>query len=232
MQERGLISLEAFERAKFEYEAHKAQVDLARLELSYTAIRSPIAGVVSERLIKVGNAVTAQQEAFVVTSLDPLLAVLHVPERELARLGVGQPARISADAVPGRQFEGRVARISPVVDAATGTVRVTVEIAGGDTPLKPGMFTRVNVVHDVRKDVPLVPAEAVIAEDARTSVFVVANGVANRRDVEVGYRDNGHVEIRAGLSPGEQVVVTGQAALRDDTRVTIIGEQAGQPSGS
>src|SRR5690606_31977719 len=116
--------------------------------------------------------------------------------------------------------------------AATGTVRVTVEITGGDTPLKPGMFTRVNVVHDVRKDVLLIPAEAVIAEDARTSVFVVHAGNADRRIVEVGYRENGMVEIRAGLSPGEQVVVTGQAALRDDTQVQVIGGPAPPPSGS
>lgn len=230
MQDRNLISEEAFERAKFEYEAHRAQVELSRLDLSDTAIRSPIAGIVSQRLIKVGNTVNAQEEAFVVTSLDPLLAVLHVPERELARLAVGQRARVTADAVPGRRFEGRIARISPVVDATTGTVRVTVEVAGGDTPLKPGMFTRVNVVHDVREDVLLIPAEAVISEDARTSVFVVEDGAARRRDVRVGYRDGGRVEISEGLGLGEQVVVTGQAALRDESKVLIVEDAAG-PAG-
>ncbi|MBN1238068.1 MAG: efflux RND transporter periplasmic adaptor subunit, partial [Gammaproteobacteria bacterium] len=134
MQERDLISIEAFERAKFEYEAQRAQVGLSRLDLSHTAITSPIAGVVSSRLIKVGNTVNTQEEAFVVTSLDPLLAVLHVPERELSKLAIGQPALIEADAVPGHRFEGSVARISPVIDAATGTFRVTVEIGGGDKP--------------------------------------------------------------------------------------------------
>lgn len=223
MRERNLVSLEAFERAKFEYESHRAQADLSRLELSYTSIRAPIAGVVSQRLVKVGNTVNTQDEAFVVTALDPLLAVLHVPERELARLGVGQTALIEADAVPGKRFEGRVARLSPVVDPQTGTFRVTVEIAGLETPLKPGMFTRVHVVHDERHDVPLVPVQAVIAEDSRTTVFVIADGaVAERRDVEIGYRDNGRVEIAAGLAPGERVVVTGQAALRSGSKVQII----------
>jgi membrane fusion protein, multidrug efflux system len=232
MQERNLISLEAFERAKFEYESHRAQVELSRLDLFHTAIRSPIAGVVSRRLIKVGNTVNTQEEAFVVTSLDPLLAVLHVPERELSRLAVGQPALIGADAVPGHRFEGGVARISPVIDAATGTFRVTVEVGGEDTPLKPGMFARVNVVHDVRSDVLLVPVQAVIAEDARTYLFIVRDGVAERRDVRTGYRDNGKVEVSAGLSEGEHVVVTGQAALRNDSKVQIIGGTIDQTSRS
>lgn len=225
MQARGLISLEAFERAKFEYEAHQAQVELSRLDLSHTAIRAPIAGVVSRRLIRVGNTVNAQEAAFVVTSLDPLLAVLYVPERELSRLAAGQPASIGVDALPGELFEGRVVRISPVIDAATGTFRVTVEI-GGDTALRPGMFARVNIVRDTRADVLLVPVQAVIAEDARTSVFVVRDGVAERREVRTGYRDNGRVEISAGLEPGERVVVTGQAALRNDSSVLVIGAES------
>jgi len=232
MQERNLVSLEAFERAKFEYESHRAQVELSRLDLSHTAIRSPIAGVVSRRLIKVGNTVNTQEEAFVVTSLDPLLAVLHVPERELSRLAVGQPASISADAVPGQRFEGRVARISPVIDAETGTFRVTVEVGGKDTPLKPGMFSRINVVHDTRSGVLLVPVQAVIAEDARTYLFVVRDGVAERRDVLTGYRDNGELEISAGLAPGELVVVTGQAALRNNSKVQIIGDTRPPAAGS
>src|SRR5690606_9658851 len=214
---------------KFEYEAHRAQVELSRLDLSYTEIRSPIAGIVSRRLIKVGNTVNAQEEAFVVTSLDPLLAVLHVPERELARLAIGQPAFITADAVPERKFEGRIARISPVVDATAGTVRVTIEIAGGDTPLKPGMFTRVNVVQDVREGVLRVPAAAVIAEDARASVFVVKDGAAERRDVRLGYRDGGKVEVSAGVALGERIVVTGQAALRDDSEVLVVGDPRDEP---
>ncbi|MBN1237411.1 MAG: efflux RND transporter periplasmic adaptor subunit, partial [Gammaproteobacteria bacterium] len=109
-----------------------------------------------------------------------------------------------------------------VIDAATGTFRVTVEIGGGDKPLKPGMFARIDVVHDTRSDVLLVPTQAVIAEDSRTSVFVIRDGVAERRDVRVGYRDNGRVEIAAGLADGDIVVVTGQAALRNDSQVQVI----------
>lgn len=222
MYARNLISSEAFERAKFEFDAQKAAFELARLELSYTAIAAPIAGVVSERMIKVGNTVNTQEPAFVVTSLDPLIATLHVPERELARLAVGQPATVGVDALAGRRFTGRVARISPVIDPSTGTFRVTVEVSAEDGSLKPGMFGRVHIVHDTRHDTLLVPAAAVLAEDARTSVFVVRDGAAQRRDVQVGYRNNGSIEILDGVEPGDRVVVTGQASLRNNTKVSVV----------
>ena len=221
MQSRNLISAEAFERAKFEYEAQRAQFDLAKLELSHATITAPIAGIVSERMIKVGNTVNTSEPAFVVTAMDTLLATLHVPERELSRLAAGQPAHITVDALAGRRFEGHIQRISPVVDPSTGTFRATVEVSS-DGALKPGMFGRVNIVYDVRDNTLLVPVEAVLAEDARTSLFVVVDGAAQRRDVEVGYRNNGSIEIRAGVTEGESVVVTGQASLRDKTKVAVI----------
>lgn len=222
MFERQLISSEAFERAKFEFEAQKAAFELAELELSYTDIVSPIDGVVSERMIKVGNAVNSAEPAFVVTAMDPLLATLHVPEREMARLQVGQTAYVSVDALAGRQYAGQVARVSPVVDADTGTFRVTVEVSDKDGGLKPGMFGRVNIIHDTRENTLLVPVEAVLAEDARTSVFVLDGEQVKRRDVQVGYRNNGSVEILDGVTAGEYVVVTGQSSLRDESKVAVI----------
>lgn len=221
MQARNLISAEAFERAKFEYEAQRAQFDIAKLELSHTTITAPIDGIVSERMIKVGNTVNTAEPAFIVTAMDTLLATLHVPERELSRLAVNQPAHIAVDALAGRRFEGHIQRISPVVDPTTGTFRATVEVTS-DGALKPGMFGRVNIVYDVRDNTLLVPVEAVLAEDARTTLFVVVDGEAQRRDVEVGYRNNGSVEIRNGVTEGESVVVTGQASLRDKTKVAVI----------
>jgi membrane fusion protein, multidrug efflux system len=220
---RDLISAEAFERAKFEFEAQQASFELAQLELSYTEITSPIDGVVSERMIRVGNMVSNQEPVFVVTSMDPLLATLNVPERELARLAAGQAASIAVDALGGRRFEGRIQRISPVIDADSGTFRVTVEVSGEEGLLKPGMFGRVSIVYDTREDTLMVPVEAVIVEDARSSVFVIIDGKAERRIVTTGYRNNGEIEVRSGIEAGESVVVTGQASLRNDSAVSVIG---------
>ncbi|MFU8831196.1 MAG: efflux RND transporter periplasmic adaptor subunit [Wenzhouxiangella sp.] len=225
MHQRNLISTEVFERLKYELEAQQAMVELVRLEMSYTSITAPITGVVSQRMIKVGNMVNTTEPAFVVTAMDPILATLHVPERELARLRPGQPALLRADAMPGEQFVGHVARISPVIDASSGTFRVTVELRDSSGRLRPGMFGRFSIVHDSREQAVLIPVDAVMNEDGRQSVFVVNSQEAQRRTVQVGYRNNGDYEIVAGLEPGERVVVTGQASLRSGADVLVLGDE-------
>jgi membrane fusion protein, multidrug efflux system len=224
MHQRNLIATEAFERLQFEYQAQQTQVDLVRLELSYTGITAPIDGVVSERMIRVGNMVNTVDPAFVVTAMEPILATLHVPERELARLHPGQPAMLRVDALPGQSFVGHIARISPVVDAASGTFRVTVELSEHGQRLRPGMFGRFHIVYDSRDEAVLVPVAAVMSEDGRQSVFVVNSKEAQRRPVTVGYRNNGDYEIVDGLAPGERVVVTGQASLRSGAEVLVLGD--------
>ena len=224
MHQRNLIATEAFERLQYEYQAQQTQVDLVRLELSYTGITAPIDGVVSERMIRVGNMVNTVDPAFVVTAMEPILATLHVPERELARLHPGQPAMLRVDALPGQSFVGHIARISPVVDAASGTFRVTVELSEHGQRLRPGMFGRFHIVYDSRDAAVLVPVAAVMSEDGRQSVFVVNSKEAQRRAVTVGYRNNGEYEIVDGLTPGERVVVTGQASLRSGAEVLVLGD--------
>jgi RND family efflux transporter MFP subunit len=227
MHERSMIATEAFDRLRFEVEAQEAQVELARLELSYADITAPIDGVVSRRMVKVGNRVNNAEPAFVVTALEPLIATLNVPERELSRLKTKQTATVRVDALPGESFSGRIERISPVVDATSGTFRVTVELTDHGQRLRPGMFGRFQIVYDNREDVVLVPVAAVMSEDARESVFVVEDGEAERRSVTVGYRNNGDYEIVSGVEPGDRVVVTGQASLASGARVQVL-DDAGQ----
>jgi len=227
MHERDMISTETFDRFKFEFEAQRAQHELAKLELSYSDITAPISGVVSRRMIRVGNMVDTTNPIFEVTSLDPLQAVLDVPERELARLQAGQVALLHADALPGQEFVGEVARISPVIDPDSGTFRVTVELSGAQERLRPGMFGRFSIVYDQRSDVVLIPVDAVLTEDGRSSVFVVNDDEVERRAVVPGYRNNGHYEITEGLEPGELVVTTGQSSLRTGSAVMVLNQPEG-----
>jgi len=229
MHRRSMISTEVFERLQYEFEAQQAAFELARLELSYTAITAPIDGVVSERMVKVGNMVSTTEAVFRVTALEPLIATLHVPERELARLAAGQLASLRADAIPGERFTGVIDRIAPVVDAGSGTFRVTVELRDPSGRLRPGMFGRFDIVHDRREQAVLVPVESVLIEDGEASVFIVADGQAQRRGVAVGYRNNGDYEILSGVEAGESVVVTGQASLRSGARVFVLGSDNDVP---
>lgn len=217
-----LISEEEYERVKSAYETQQAARDMAQLDLEYTTIRAPFTGVVSERMIKVGNMVATHEPAFRLTDFDPLLAVMHVPERELNKLSKGQTAQLRLDALPGQLFTGHIERISPVVDPTTGTFKVTVEVRDRSGNLKPGMFGRIRIVYDTRNETLLVPKAAVDAEDDEAAVYIVRDSMAFRQIVETGYEDDQHIEILTGVTDGDVVVTTGQSSLRDSSKVDVI----------
>jgi membrane fusion protein (multidrug efflux system) len=159
--------------------------------------------------------------------MNPLLAVLHVPERQLGKLKVGHSASLEVDAIDGREFAGRIDRISPVVDPATGTVKVTIEVRDRTRRLKPGMFARVNIVHDVHLNAMLVPKDAIIAEDRESCVFVVRDSTAYRRTVETGFVNSSHIEVLSGVSDGDTVVTIGKGGLKDSTKVEMVSGEPG-----
>lgn len=219
---RKLISAEQYENSKFEYESQKAVYELANLKLKYTQIKAPISGVVSQRMIKVGNMVNTDQEVFKITDFDPLLAVLHVPEHEMSKLRKEQTAVIQADAVKNQTFTGEVLRISPVVNPETGTFKVTVAIKDESGKLKPGMFGRVQIVYDTRENALMIPKEAVMSEDGANSVYVLNNKLVFRRTIETGYVNGSNIEVLQGLQDGDSVVTIGQSSLQDSALVQIV----------
>jgi membrane fusion protein (multidrug efflux system) len=221
-----LVSTEDFERVSAEYEAQKAAHELAKLELAYTSIKAPISGYISERMVRAGNLVKLNEPVYHITSYDPLLAVLHVPERELRVLSTGLQVSMSVDAWPGEAFSGEVIRISPVIDTNTGTFRVTTQIYDHGQMLKPGLFGRVEILYDLHKDVPVIPRSAIITEDELSHVFVInEDGTASRRSIQLGFENNGLVEVAEGLENGETVVTAGKGSLSDGTRVEVVGKE-------
>lgn len=222
LRSKGLLSEGDFEKIKFEMDALEASFNLASLELDYTQIRAPIDGVVSARYVKLGNTIDVGDPLFRVTGLDPLVAYLHVPEREYRHIDAGQLVGIEIDALPGEPITATVSRVSPIVDPQTGTFKLTVEIEDPERRIKPGMFGRISVVYDVHENVLQIPRSAIIEESGSTSVFVVHEGKAVRKIITTGYGNRGMVEVTSGLTEGEQVVTVGQASLKQDTRVTVI----------
>lgn len=217
-----LISAEQFENSKFEYESQKAAYELAQLKVEYAAIRAPISGVVSSRLVKVGNMINTDQQVFKITDFDPLLAILHIPEHEMSKLRTGQQANIQVDAVQGESFKGEVLRISPVVNPETGTFKVTVAIKDESNRLKPGMFGRVRIVYDTRENTLMIPKEAVMTEDGANSVYVINDKLVFRRNILTGYVNGANIEVIEGLQEGDQVVTIGQNSLQDSALVQVV----------
>jgi membrane fusion protein (multidrug efflux system) len=222
LSEKGLVAKGTAENTKYDLDALRATYDRARLELSYTEIRAPIAGVISARYIKVGNTITPNTSTFRVTDLDPLVAYVHVPEKEFRKLAPNQKADVVVDALAGERFVGTISRISPTVDPQTGTFRARVEVPDETRRLKPGMFARVNIVYERRDDALQVPRTAILDGDGDQSVYVIVNGKAEQRRVKPGLSNSGWVEIVEGLQGDESVVVVGQGGLKTGTPVKVV----------
>jgi membrane fusion protein (multidrug efflux system) len=232
LQKRGLVSSMAFDNLKYELDAARATYELAALRLSYTSIRSPIEGIVTSRMdtAQVGNTVTPvggviQQNdmaMFEIIDFKSLVLEINVPEGQLSKLALGQPAEITADAVPGQVFEGRIALITPRVDSQTATFPVKIEVSDPDGLLRPGMFARVGVVFDRRQDAIQVPRSALLDDEGPPTVFVLEDGKARERTLELGLSNGSFIEVLSGVGRDDQVVTVGQGALKDGTEVRVV----------
>lgn len=238
MYERNLASKEAFEQARLELQTAQAQYEAAKLQWEYSRIRAPIGGVVTHRYVDLGDMVNPNTVVFSMADFDPLLARIHVPEKDIARISVGQPARIMVEPAPDRVFTGRVQMISPVVDPSTGTVKVTVEIPRRDGILRPGMFASVYLLADTHPNALVIPKKALVLESERDMVFVVRSGRAHEVPVKLGYANGDKLEVLEGLAEGDTVVTVGQEGLREGMPVRVVTpgtevsvQVAGSPQG-
>ncbi len=222
LHEKGLVSAGAFESLKYDLDNQRAADDIARLNLSYSEIRAPFTGMVSMRHIRVGQEIAVGAKLFRVTDPTPLKASVFVPERELARLQPGQSATIAVDAMAGRSFPAAVKLVSPVVDAATATFKVTLEVDDPQGRLKPGMFSRVGIVFERRADTLTIPRIALLDTDGSANVFIVNGGKAEQRSIKTGLSSAGRLEVVEGLTGTEQVVVVGQTGLKDGNPVRVV----------
>ncbi len=219
LSKRGLISAAAFDNLQYDLEALEATYERRQLEYSYATIRAPIAGYVAAREIKPGQHLAVDQVAFRITDTSELLAYLQIPQAQLAKFAAGHEVSIEVAAMPGETFPARIARVSPTIDTRNGTFRATAVIDNAAGALAPGMFGRFTIAYEKHADALVVPAAALIDEDDESAVYVVNDNEVVRRVVRTGVEMNGKVEILAGLSEQDVVVVVGHSNLRDGSRV-------------
>lgn len=222
-----LISPEEYERATAVHDSALAQLKAAEIQLEFTELRAPFPGRIVRRYVDRSEQVSVNTPLYRLSDFDPLLCPIQIPERDLSRVRLNQPAWLSVEAWPGERFAGKVLRISPVVEAETGTIKVTLELRHGGK-LRPGMFARVYVETETRDGALVVPKAALSLESIGDTVYVAAEGVASRREVELGFREGDLVEILGGVDAGEMVVVVGQDGLSEGTPLQILaglGEQ-------
>jgi len=219
LNERGLVSKSMFDGLRFDLQGLEATYELRKLQYSYSRMHAPISGYVSTRAIKLGQSIVESQEAFRITDTNQLVAYLQVPQTELAKFAAGHTATLEVDAMPGQKFPARIIRVSPTIDTRNGTFRVTAAINNDLAALAPGMFARFTVAYEMHAEAMVIPAEALVEEDESKSVYVVSNGEVSRRNIETGIESDGRVEVLHGLAVDDQIVVVGQSALRDGSKV-------------
>ncbi|MCL1145745.1 efflux RND transporter periplasmic adaptor subunit [Shewanella sp. 10N.261.52.F9] len=210
--------------AKLEYnlQAAMAKRDLAALYVQESMIRSPIDGVIATRFVKAGNMAKEFDELFYVVNQDELYGIVHLPEQQLQHLRLGQDAQIFANKHTQETTHATVLRISPIVDAQSGTFKVTLSVPNTNATLKAGMFTRVELKYDTHNNVITVPYNALVNQDNEYALYVIDGENVNRRSVSLGYREADTVEVVNGIQPGEQIVVRGQQNLKDQSLVEVI----------
>ena len=231
-----LISRFDYEKSVFDRDLARAGRETAELEFRYTEIKAPFAGRVTAKEIVVGKATQIGDHLFTLADFSTLIVKLFLPEKDVFQLEPGQPVKLVSEALAGRAssrdsnpalneavgFRGRVRDISPVVDPKTGTVKVTVEVIDRSANVRPGAFVRAEIETDRRADAVLVPKVAVVKEGGQDLIFVAADGVAEKRVVELGYTRGGAIEVVNGVSAGERVIVAGHTTLEDRETIEIL----------
>ena len=219
---RNLLSKQEYEGDEFDLEQAKIQWQRAQLNLDHALVRSPITGVVAERIVKLGDRIGPSTKLYVLVNMHNLISRAHIPGGELRNISVGQLARITTNLMPDVNFPGRIIRISPVVDPNSGTFRVTLAIDDDAGSLRPGMFVTTQIVTATHEQALLMPKRAIVYDDGHPHVFVVQDSTARKVQLDVGFEDTENLEILSGVSQGDSIVVVGQNGLKDLARVRVI----------
>lgn len=225
LREQELLSPEAFEKTKLANEIAQQELAEAEWKLEKTLIHAPFSGLIVERMVQPGQHVRRGDDLFTIADFDPLVARIYLPEKDVLALDEGREVRISLRADEGVGFRGSIRQISPVVDTATGTVKVTVEARAVPAAVRPGAFVRIDVVRDAVADAVLVPRQAVVRELQKAYVFVAEDGVARKRAVTLGIEEDDRFEATSGVAAGERVIVAGQGGLKDGSVIELMGSE-------
>lgn len=207
------------ERADATARSAQAAYDLERIRLDRTTVTAPFAGVVGQRYVSLGDYVTTATRLVSLQTVNPQRAVVQIPERFAENVHRGQIVEFNVAALPGRTFAGVVDFVDPVVQLPGRTVLVKARVSNESRRLRPGMFVEAHLVTAVRPSAVVVPEESVVPVQGATFIFVVVDAKAKRRQVDLGVRTPGFVEVTRGVAAGEQVVVGGLELLADGVPV-------------
>jgi membrane fusion protein (multidrug efflux system) len=213
-----------FSDARFKFRELELSLEESRRQLDYTEVRAPIAGTVTRRLVKLGDHVTVNQNLFDIVDFDSMVAPIHIPDRFVTQLAPGQTTRVRAEALGERVFPGYVKRISPIVQARSGTIKVTVGLKDPG-PLRPGMHVNVELILAVEPDALLLSKRALIYDADQTNVYrLKPDRTVERLILQPRLEDRENIQPAEGFQEGDLIVVAGQTGLKDGASVRLPGD--------
>jgi membrane fusion protein (multidrug efflux system) len=223
------------ERADATARSAQASYDLLKTRLDRSIVRAPFTGLVGRRLVSIGTYVNTQTPLITLQSVNPQFAVFQVPERYAERLRIGQLVSFQVAALPGKNFSGEVVFVDPVVELPGRTILIKARVPNPERQLQAGMFIAARLATDIRPNAVVVPEDAILPLQGSTYVWVVKDGKADRRQVTLGVRTAGWVEIQAGpVDAGDSVVVGGAERLFPGANVMaqLVERRRGAPTGA
>jgi membrane fusion protein (multidrug efflux system) len=236
LHNKGFISSQAKDEAENNYKVAQAAFELTAARLTKLEIKAPFAGFVGLRMVSVGDYVREGQDMVNLEAIELLKVDFRIPEVFLKEVKVGQPLKVTLDAVPNQTFDALVLAINPLLDANGRALVVRAGLKNAGYLLRPGMFARVSLTGSEQQTSLTIPEQSLIPVGDDVFVFKIVDNRALRTKVEVGQRQTGVAEVTRGLREGDLVVTAGQPKLRDGATVklatvdgTVDGAQAPTP---
>jgi membrane fusion protein (multidrug efflux system) len=229
------VSQAEFDEARANYEAAQARVHEQRALLNKKTVRAPFSGVLGLRLVDLGEYLGVGTPIIGINMLDPILVDFTISERDLPRISVGDRVDLTVAAYPEERFTGRVQALDSSVLPESRTVRVRASLSNPDLRLRPGMFADVRTVRDGSLKVITLPRTAISYNTYGDFVFTVVEDdtgelIVERVNVKTGESRDGQVRILEGLEAETRVVRTGLLRLRNQQRVSIVGDEGSEQS--
>lgn len=215
-------SVTARDEALAQRRVDEARLALAETRLAKMTITAPFNGIIGLRAVSLGDYVVPGQHIVTLVDTNPIKVDFRLPEIYLSALREGQKIKVNIDALPGETFTGKVYAIDPVIDINGRAVQLRARLANPGGRLQPGLFARVDLAVDWRRDAVVIDESALVARETGEFVYQIETGRARLMPVTVGVRRVGEVEIVEGLAPGATVVIAGHQRLDDDSRVKIV----------
>jgi membrane fusion protein (multidrug efflux system) len=236
---RKVISKADLDAAESKFKQKEASVDQMRSMITKKTLRAPFNGALGIRQVNVGQMINAGQQIVALTSLDPVYVDFAMPQQYLSQLSPGLDVRVLTDAIPGREFHGKLTAINSMVDTSTRNVTLQATLKNPDHALRPGIYAKVEVVLPEKSRALVIPGSAVSYAPFGDSVFVIEkkkdpktgkeSQAIRQQFVRIGEARGDFVSITNGLKPGETIVGTGVFKLRNGMAVTINNDLAPKP---